>query len=539
MTERRARWLILLVACAPLLVGLGNDIQEFDPTQYAESGRSIAVSGDWMHPRDINGPYDDKPPMAFWLIALAIKAFGATSFAVRLPSLLAVLAAIAATAIAGRELWGLGTGLLAAALFAASPAAQLMVADPKIDADVTAFMTLAVALFLLARRAPALAWPAWICVGCGLLTKGPIAVIAPLAAVLPEALRDARWRSRLQLAAGPAIVALLWLPYGLQHDAHLTYFHLWEQSFGRLTGQSAWRNETTPLFFLHTSLWAFLPFTPALALALFARLRAFVAKRVLPPDLARVPLFWLLVPLAGISASAYKLPQYLYWLGPPAALLAARAIDGELSSRARRMLTALQLLLSLAAPALVALLLAESFPSGSTLGQLGWPLFAGAAAAAGLWLWRRAEFATGLVAAGVAALSACWLFFHAWLHPSVLAYQPDHAFAARAVQEDPAARVLPFVGAVPSNAAGFYAARSARSFSPAQLARAVAEGAACVAIIDPAVAPALQSAGLRVETLLERPLFPTSRPTRAFLNARTREGSVRRLRLVKLALRAP
>jgi len=69
----------------------GRPIETKDYMRYAEVGREILESGDWviMH---LNGRiYVDKPPLHFWLIALSYKIFGVTPFAARLPSSLAAI----------------------------------------------------------------------------------------------------------------------------------------------------------------------------------------------------------------------------------------------------------------------------------------------------------------------------------------------------------------------------------------------------------------------------------------------------------------
>jgi 4-amino-4-deoxy-L-arabinose transferase-like glycosyltransferase len=542
--------LLLAVALVPLFVGLGNDIQEFDPTQYAEAGRHMAEGGSWLRPRDNFGPYDDKPPMTFWLIALAIKSFGATSFAVRLPSLLAALAAVAATVLIGRELWDRRTGVLAGALLAASPALHLMVADPKIDAVVTAFMAWAVYFFVSARRQPWRVFAAWLCAAGGFLTKGPIAVAVPLLAVLPEALR-ANWSDQptirplrrvwgLQPVLGPLIVALAFLPYAIAAGPHLVYFHVWEQSFGRITGQSTWHNTAGPFFFLHTALWAFLPFVPALLYALGSRLAALLRARTLPADAARVALWWLVLPLVGISASRYKLPQYLFWLGPPAALLAARAVRESLQTAPRALRDALwvaSLVLVVAAAGLTAAVLGRCFPPDSQWKSVGWLALSIAGLFTGSSHDRRRPIR--LMASSVLSMTGAMIFFHGHLHPSVLAYQPDHALAERARAEEPNATVLPFVGVMPTNAVGFYARRDARPYSPADFAALVRREGSRAAIVSPEALPQLEAQGLRADVLLDRPSFTTSRPTGAFLLARTRAAVLGRVLLARISVQIP
>ena len=191
-----------------------------------------------------------------------------------------------------------------------------------------------------------------------------------------------------------------------------------------------------------------------------------------------------------------------------------------------------------AAAVLPAVVLAASFPASSTAARIAWTLLGLLAGAAALAALRRLPLAEGLAGSGVLSLTAALFFFHGHLHPAVLGHQPDHALAAAAAREDPSARVLPFVGAMPTNAAGFYARRDVRPFAPIELVKAVGEGAVKVAIVDVEALPTLASAGLATEQILELPAFPTSKPTGAFLLQRTRPGVVRHLALVRLRLSA-
>ena len=108
-----------------------------------------------------------------------------------------------------------------------------------------------------------------------------------------------------------------------QYGSNGLRFYFWEQSFGRITGENKWRNDADGFFFLHTFLWAFLPFTLLLLRALWNGISNI--KQFEPKD-------WMLwtgfmLPFAILSLSHYKLPHYINVLIPFAALLVARDLD--------------------------------------------------------------------------------------------------------------------------------------------------------------------------------------------------------------------
>ena len=58
--------LLLALAVAPVLLGLSNQIHDFDPSQYAEVARRMLAKGQWLDLHDSWGPFTNKPPMTMW-----------------------------------------------------------------------------------------------------------------------------------------------------------------------------------------------------------------------------------------------------------------------------------------------------------------------------------------------------------------------------------------------------------------------------------------------------------------------------------------
>ncbi len=549
----RWAWTLPLLAVVPLLLVLGDELQEIDPAQYAEVGRRIALTGDFVMLHDAWGDFLNKPPMTMWLIALAIRALGATSAAARLPSLLAGLLTVACVFRLGERLWDRRTGWAAAALYAASPALLLSVADPKIDALVTAFIALAVLCAVEGRTRPWALWLAWVFAGCGLLTKGPIGLVIPGLAVLPEALRrrwdgqggaaDVWWRRPFALKPlrGLLLAAAVAAPWfwamRAQWGNYGPQFILWEQTFGRVFHQSTYNDDTTPLFFVHTSAWAFLPYSPLLAVALVRSARAAWRARALPPDVRRVALWWLVLPFAAISVASAKLPQYAFWLAPPAALLCARLL-GELGEAGLLRTRAAFWALAGVGAAAVAFGLWALFPAPAPLAALFLAL-ALLVPGGTFALTRRWPSLPRTVALGAVCLLGFTLFFAGWFHPSLLRYQPDDELGALARAEDPGGEVLPFLDVGSGNAIAYYARRDARTVGVEAVATLVREGKTRAAVVSPASLPKLDAAALRYRVVRTLPTYATSIPRPAFLRAATRPSAVAEVAFVLFTVDSP
>ena len=160
-----------------------------DPTEarYAELGRQMAITGDWVTPRVwVSGyliPFLGKPPLYFWTEALSIKFLGANEFAARLPSLLAAAVAVAATGLVLARFYGRAVAGLAMMVLASCGMFFVLAGTVGVDMVLTAMVALAqVAYFAWLREEkpwPRRGWSllVFLALGLGFLTKGPVAVI--------------------------------------------------------------------------------------------------------------------------------------------------------------------------------------------------------------------------------------------------------------------------------------------------------------------------------------------------------------------------
>jgi 4-amino-4-deoxy-L-arabinose transferase-like glycosyltransferase len=303
-----------------------------DEGRNAEVAREMAASGDWAVPQ-LNGlPYLDKPILYFACSAAAIRAFGASATAARLPSLLFTLATAALVWWAARRMWGQPAAEVAALAASASPLAVGFARGVIFDSALSFFVSLATVCLLwaleAADRAAARRWAtfAWAAMGLGVLTKGPVALLLPLLVAVPFALwrRSARRLFPLLGLLALAAVVTPWIAaMSLRVPGFLTYA-LVTETMARVATPALHRTEPfwyfIPVIIAGTLPWAF-----ALPAAARARLRDADGRRRSEPRTVYL-LLWLVLPLLFFSLSQSKRSQYVLPLVVPVALLVGAGV---------------------------------------------------------------------------------------------------------------------------------------------------------------------------------------------------------------------
>ena len=186
---RRCDLIVVLFACLVFLLSSVSPpslMDDVDAVQ-AQIARNMITSGDWVTAHLDGIPYLEKSPLVYWLIAISFKAFGFHDFAARLPIALSAVLLCCLTAWFTR--WALGTkaGLYAGLVLATS--IGLFLFTRILIPDVILTLTITLALFGFMRTLEPderhKAWWAytfWAAMGTGLLLKGLIAAVFPMAA---------------------------------------------------------------------------------------------------------------------------------------------------------------------------------------------------------------------------------------------------------------------------------------------------------------------------------------------------------------------
>src|SRR4051812_31531387 len=92
--------LVLLAAACVYLVGNSSvPLWDRDEPRYAQASRQMLRSGDWVVVRYLDELRTKKPPLIYWCQATSMTLLGESEFAVRLPSVIGVVGALAVPGI--------------------------------------------------------------------------------------------------------------------------------------------------------------------------------------------------------------------------------------------------------------------------------------------------------------------------------------------------------------------------------------------------------------------------------------------------------
>src|SRR5713101_4092520 len=184
--------LIVLLFAAVIFLGCivspPSLLDDVDAVQ-AQISRTMLQSGDWVTARLDGIAYLEKSPLKYWMIAVSFEIFGVHDWAARLPVAISAVVLCWLTFRMGAWAFSLRAGLWAGLALATSVGLWLFTRIQIPDVTVTA--TIALALWSLLRALdpeeprPAL-WSAIMAaaIGAGLLLKGLIAAVFPVAAAL-------------------------------------------------------------------------------------------------------------------------------------------------------------------------------------------------------------------------------------------------------------------------------------------------------------------------------------------------------------------
>ena len=338
----------LLAACLICVIGmLGIPLIDIDAAQYASMSREMASTGNYLQLYDLGKDYLDKPPLLFWLSSISIQLFGVLDWAYRLPSILCLGLALWSvyrfTLLYYNEL----TAQFSVLVLASSQAFILMAHDVRCDTMLMGFVMFSI--WQLAAWYHSNAWKhfvmAFIGIGLGMLTKGPIAIVVPGVSFAIHFLLQRNWKQfyRWEYIIGVLIVGILLIPmsiglytqfdlqpgkiiHGVPIKSGLRFYY-WTQSFGRYTGENVFNEMNHFTFLLENMLWSFLPWIFIFLITLVLSIKDLIkSKFKLQIHEEFITVGGFILTYCMLARSQAQLPHYIFVVLPLAAIVTAKGL---------------------------------------------------------------------------------------------------------------------------------------------------------------------------------------------------------------------
>ena len=333
--------LLLLLVIAINATCFFTPILDGDSVLYASIAKRMAQSNEWLSLYSDGKDWLDKPHFPFWAAAFSFKIFGFSSFAYKLPGFLFCGLSMYYIYRTGILLYSHKVAMAAVLLFGVALHQVLANFDLRAESFLTAFIIASAYFIIRADAEKKWKWYAGLAVAAAgaIMTKGIFAGITIgggyfLYLAFSKKLSSLftfKWAVCLLLIflfITPELYALYSqfdrhpekIVFGQTHVSGLRFF-FWDSQFGRFFNSGPIKGNGDLSFFLHTTLWAFLPWSFFLVAALIQmiRRRAAVSKRIIIGGSAFVTFLL-------FSLSRFQLPHYIVIIFPHLSLITAAYI---------------------------------------------------------------------------------------------------------------------------------------------------------------------------------------------------------------------
>jgi 4-amino-4-deoxy-L-arabinose transferase-like glycosyltransferase len=339
-------YLIILIALAVTAIGLFEPLmRNDDPVLYANIAKQMILQHNWIDLYSGGQDWLDKPHFPFWMAALSFKIFGINSFAYVLPGYLFHILGAYYTYRLAKHLYNHEVGLLATLIYVTSLHLMLSAMDVRAEAYLLGEIMPACYYWLIYDKESSLKslLLASFFTALALMTKGIFVVITIFSGLVAAWIYSGQFKKIIApkwlLGYGLSLVFILpeLICLYLQFDVHpekvifgqthvsgiLWYF--WGSQFGRFFNSGPIVNKHGDIFFfVHTYLWAFLPWSMVFIIATYQLIKNFkkeTNKILKAKQVYLLAAFWLTFIM--FSATKFQLDHYTNIIMPFAAILCA------------------------------------------------------------------------------------------------------------------------------------------------------------------------------------------------------------------------
>lgn len=366
-TNNNYKPLYYLIGFAVLVNFSGLFVPLMDPDAgvYASISKTMAQRNDYVNLWFQQTDWLDKPHFPFWITAFFFKVFGYQDWAYKLPGILFVLFGAYYTFLFANKYYNKTIALWSA--FILLTAMHIIISNNDVRAEpfLTGLIIAAVYHFSssLSGRWGWQLLAACFFAGCAVMTKGVFTLIPIGGAVAGELILKRNWKQLFHWKWIAAIILLvmfispelycLWKQFDTHPEKTVLgsnevsgiRFFLWDSQFGRFFNTGPIKGKGDKLFFLHTLLWAFLPWALLMYTALYMKVKAGI-KKINTDYKEWFTLSGSLLTLLLFSFSGFQLPHYTNIIFPMLSIITAHFIWQQ-SSGIKKVFTKIQNVLTI------------------------------------------------------------------------------------------------------------------------------------------------------------------------------------------------
>jgi 4-amino-4-deoxy-L-arabinose transferase-like glycosyltransferase len=534
-----SRWfpLLGLLGIVVNATGLFSQIMEPDGALYAAIAKRMALSNDFINLYGDGSDWLDKPHFPFWITAISFKIFGTNAFAYKLPAFLFWLMGAFYTFRFAALVYGKHTAQLATLLYIFALHLLLSNFDVRAEPYLTGLIIASAYHFYQLSQKNSmrhLLSGAFFC-ACAVMTKGIFVVITIGSGFIVQWVVLRQWQQFTRWVWYAVLLLMLifitpelytlyeqfdchpekWV-FGRQGVSGIRFF-FWDSQFGRFFNTGPIKGSGDPFFYLHTLLWAFLPWALLLYAALFGLIRKAIRNRCFLPEY--ISLGTGLVTLLLFSLSRFQLPHYINIVFPFYAILVAHWLGNLSGTLLLKRVAAVQQTVAVFIIAGVSILAVVYRPAGWWVALV----LTGLLMVAGLYFFRHKGLAASLGRCCL-AMAGLGLFLNLFFFPHLLRYQAGMQ-AGRWLRSQDYSQPPAMVGCA-SYSLEFYSPQDALRYTPAQLDSTLARQDS-VLIFTPLDSVAAWQQRWKVKELQQFSYYPVSRLDIKFINPATRASQLR------------
>lgn len=331
--------LIVLLALASIPALFGG-VMEPDGALYASMSKNIILFQDWFNLYGRGADWLDKPHLTFWITATSFKIFGVSAFAYKLPSFLFGLLGAWYVFKLAKDIYDEKTGLISSVIFLSALHIITSTFDVRAEIYITTFTLASIYHYYKAHHGSF-----WHIIAgsffaaCAILIKGIFVLIPVFAGFIIYWLFIKQYKQLWQPKWWIAIVLIfvfitpelysLYTQFDL-HPEKIVFnrtgvsglkFFFWDSQFGRFFNNGPIKGKGDISFFLHTTLWAFLPWSILFYTAVVNLFKKKNRVNLAPESI----MIWASAAVTFLifSLSKFQLPHYILIIFPQFSIITA------------------------------------------------------------------------------------------------------------------------------------------------------------------------------------------------------------------------